>query len=643
MKQSNSQAMSFGPDQRVQFMQIPPLDVLGMLRMAWHGKWLIMASTVMAIACGTYYAFEMKGPQFAAVATLQLDARQAHLGDVADQLQTPATDAASLNTEVTILTTDSILEQVISQLDLGNDPEFNRYLTPISPFAVNSIRGQIRQFLSGTTDAPPDASAIAQKTVQNLRGRLSAQRPRDTYLFQITARSSDPDKAAAIANSAATAYISAQLDAQATAADAAISWLGQRVATLKAQLEQQEIAVTNLIATAQVQEETALDVLSTAVMAVDEERAAAFASLASYNQKNDTSARDDATIAQISTQISEIDARSARLRGRLAAQSTGIVALQQMQREADATRNLYQSFLARLQETQVQRGLAYPDSRLIAPATAGHYVGPQKTLLISAAGLLGGLIGLAFVVAGYITRKGVLHPLELRQKTDKPVFASFSEAETRLEGIVGPDRQISPAMRKVRAGLMRTTGEEGPQVVMITSSTCGEGAAALAVALAQGTGSGGQRTLLMLADPKSDSLKKIFASTESQPSPRTEDAISFPSLDFEVLSDSKVESVFSNGFGVQLDKLRGQFDNIVILAPPVLTASDTQLLAHYADVVIYAVRWEKTPLSAVQRGLDTLEQNSTVPMGLALTRTNGRKMRRYAAIAGAPILGLEIA
>ena len=36
MKQSNSQAMSFGPDQRVQFMQIPPLDVLGLLRMAWQ-------------------------------------------------------------------------------------------------------------------------------------------------------------------------------------------------------------------------------------------------------------------------------------------------------------------------------------------------------------------------------------------------------------------------------------------------------------------------------------------------------------------------------------------------------------------------------------------------------------------------------
>jgi len=92
-----------------------------------------------------------------------------------------------------------------------------------------------------------------------------------------------------------------------------------------------------------------------------------------------------------------------------------------------------------------------------------------------------------------------------------------------------------------------------------------------------------------------------------------------------------------------LGTLRGQFDSIIIHAPPVLTASDTQLLAHYADVVIYAVRWEKTPLSAVQRGLDTLEQNSTVPIGLALTRTNSRKMRRYAAIAGAPILGLEIA
>ena len=643
MRRLTSPAPPYGSGDPAQYEQIPPLDVAGMLRVLWHGKGVIALGSALAVVCGMIYAFEMTGPQFAATATLQVDARQAHLGDVSDQWETPATDPASLNTEVTILTSDSILLQVIAEQNLLDDPEFNRYLTPLSPFALNSIRGQVRQFLSGMKDVPPDAAAITQKTVQNLRGRLSAQRPRDTYLFQITAHSRDPDKAAAIANSAATAYIAAQIDAQDEAADAAIAWLSKRVAALRTQLEGQENAVSDMIATVQVQEETALDMLSATVLAVDEERATVVASLAIYDRATATSAREVAAIAQLRNQIAEIDARRARLHGQLAWQSTGIVALQQMQREANATRVLYQSFLARLQETQVQRGLVYPDSRLVTPATAGHYVGPQKTLLVGAAGLLGALLGLAFVAAQHITRKGVFHPRDLRQKTGYPVFASLPERRLHRGVKQRADQPFTPEMRKVRAGLLQVTGLVIPQVIMVTSSTRDEGATALAVALAQSAVADGRSTLLLLTDPENGEIERLLGASESHPSAHADGAVSYPALGLEVMPDHCTKNVLSADFAQQLDSLRERFECIVLLAPPVLVAPETQLLVHGADAVTYAVRWAKTPLPAVQRGLEILEQGAEKPTGLVLTRTHLRKMRRFAAVAGVPIPELEMA
>ena len=634
------------PLEALPYDQIPPLDVLGMLRVVWHGKWMIVATTMLAIICGGFYAFKIAQPQFAATATLQMDAQPAQLGDVSQHWPNPATDLASLNTEVKILTSDSILARVIAQQDLISDPEFNRYLTPASPFALNALRGRLRQAITGTKDGLPDPAAIAQKTVENLRGRLSANRPHDTYIFQITARSRDPDKAAEIANSAAAAYLGAQIDAKDAAADAAITWLAQRVETLRAQLERQEIAVTDLIATVQIQQDTGLDTLSTAVLAVDEERARVAATLAMHSATTNASVREVAEVAQLRAQIGEIDARRARLLGQLSAQSTGLVALQQMQREADATDVLYQSFLARLQETRVQRGLEYPDSRIVAPATAGQYIGPRKVLILVVAGAVGGLFGLMLVAIRHMTRKGMLHPQDLRHQTGKPVFAQLPDklrSPKRLRRMLqgGGMHILSPAMRNIIVGLMVAGDGSAPQVILLTATTTGEANSALAMAMARAMSKDTKEVLLIHADPKHRERAQLFpalASTTSANEPVIDKA-----LGCDLLGFGDEDRIMDAGFADSLAAFRKDYAHIIILAPPVVAAAETLLLARHADAIIYAVRWAKTPAAAVLHGLQMLEQASGAPIGLVLTKTRLRKMRRYAAISGTRFAALELA
>ena len=632
-----------GPSEVLPYDQIPPLDVLGMLRVAWHGKWVIIATTMFAIICGGYYAFKMAQPQFAATATLQMDAQPAQLSDVSQHWPNPATDLASLNTEVKILTSDSILARVITQQDLISDPEFNRYLTPASPYTLNAFRGRLRQAITGANEGFPDQTAIAQKTLENLRGRLSANRPRDTYIFQITARSGDPFKAAAIANSAADAYLGAQIDAKDAAADAAITWLTQRVETLRAQLERQEIAVTDLIATVQIQQDTGLDTLSAAVLAIDEERARAATTLATFDETTNASVREVAEVAQLRAQIGEIDARRARLLGQLAAQSTGLVALQQMQREADATDVLYQSFLARLQETRVQRGLEYPDSRIVAPATAGQYVGPRKVLIVVVASAVGGLLGLMLVTIRHLTRKGVLHPQDLRQQTGRPVFAQMPDglhSAKRLRRLLqnGGTQVLSPLLRKLKVGVMVAGNGHAPQVILLTATTTDEGHITLAMVMARALSTDAQKVLLIHADPENRTSAQCFPTLVNGADTAFDEV-----LGCDLLGIGSVDSVIDAEFADRLAALRKTYAHILILAPPVVAAAETLLLARYADAVIYAVRWAKTPVAAILHGLEMLEQATDAPIGLVLTKTRLRKMQRYAAISGSRIAALELA
>lgn len=637
------------PLDAVPYDQIPPLDVAGMVRVVWHGKWVILVAMAFAIICGGYYAFRMKQPQFAATATLQIDAQPAHLSDVSQHWPNPATDLASLNTEVTTLTSDRILARVITDLDLINDPEFNRYLTPASAFSLNTLRGRLRQMITGVTETPPDRAAIAQKTVQNLRGRLSATRPADTYIFRITARSGDAEKAARIANSAANAYIGAQVDAKDATAERAIAWLTQRVATLRAQLEQQERAVTDLIGTVQIQEDTGLDTLSAAVLAVDEERAQAASSLATIAALTNASPRQTAEAAQLTDRIAEIDARRARLHGQLTAQSNGLGALQQMQREAEATRVLYRSFLARLQETQVQRGLEYPDSRLVAPATTGYYTGPRKTLILVVATVVGGLFGLMLVAIGHMTRTGVLHPEDLRIQTGRPVLAQVP-GQPRHAGrfrqmlLAGGSHPLSPAVRKIKAGLIVDAGGRLPQVILCTATTSGEGTATLAMAMARGMGAADGKVLLVHAAPDSRAGLAFFPTLTGRTADNAfEDPLFDPALGCDLLGLQDLETVIDAGFAGKLADLRKRYVHIVILAPPVAASPETLLLAGHADAIVYAVRWVKTPVDAVLHGLQMITQASDAPLGQVLTKTHPRKMRRFAASSGSPFAALELA
>ncbi len=576
------------------FEPVAPLDVGRLVWVLWYGKWLIGACVALSVWLGGYYGFHLAQPRFAATVTLRVDPQPADLRDVSEHWPAPPTDLASLNTELAILTSDRILGQVVRQEDLLGDPEFNRYLSGVSPLSLTSIRDRMRQLISGNAPVAPDADAIFDKTVSNLRASLHAQHPGDTYLLELTAQSGDADKAARLANAVAAAYVAQQISDRDAAARADIAWLGARVAALRQQLQSQETEITALRATAQVQDTGGLDQLSDAVRQLEQHKAELSATLATFAENNALSAREVATRNQLANEFAAIEAQSARLAAQLAAQSAGLATLQQTQRETEATRVLYEAFLVRLQETQVQRGLDAADARILAPATSGRYVGPRKILLVEVAALLGLLTGIGLVAVRHLTRRGVLHPQMLAGITGQPPAAMLDVV----------DMQAGAARTQValRASLVLANRRTMPQVVLIS----GCDSTAVTALLTQGTD---QNPLIVSIAP-TDSQQPVG-----------------PHVTHRQL---KTDELFETDLLTQrIDAWRKTHGLIAIDAGDSNTDTQAALLAAHADLCLLTVRFASTPTERISTAYAQLRAAAPTPVITVLTRVNPRKLREF--------------
>lgn len=159
-----------------------PADPLSFVALAgiMARRWrLFLGVTASCIAASVAAAFLIP-PRYAAVAQLMIDPRP-HLPAAATESRNIAQpDATLVDTEVQLVTSHSVLEAVAKQLHLGADPDF-----------------------AAPANSPRPSAAVTSK----LGRALDVGRQGLTYMVSIRAHSSEPDKAAAIANAVAEEYL----------------------------------------------------------------------------------------------------------------------------------------------------------------------------------------------------------------------------------------------------------------------------------------------------------------------------------------------------------------------------------------------------------------------------------------------------
>lgn len=598
---------------------IAPLDIWGLIKTLWRGKWVILLATSIAVILAGYYAFAIAGPRYAATTTLHIDTNRFTLAD------TGARAPVNLNTQVAIITSRHLLDQVIDQLGLEEGPAFNRYLTPISPWSLAGLRTALRNQISGVDAGPPDAAAIRAKTVENLRDVIAVRTQLDSAVLSITVTSGHADMSAKIANALADIYLADQVNAQFSTTEAAVSWLSEKVFELQVDLAAKETAITDLIARAQISDEATLDAISRQALETDTRLQDARAALSKLD--NDTplvaaNVGDDSQ--QLSNQIAALELFRANLSKQLADQSAGMVALQQLRRDADATRVLYETFLTRLQDVSLQSGLSSPQNRILNAAEPGRYVAPRKMLILAMAGFVGAAFGIMLVFLRDNYRPGLLSAVDLAQATGLPVLTQL------------PAKGLQQAPAQDAARTLRSTilhmDDDPAQTILCTASTTDEGQKETAFLLAQTLMGLGKSVLLFDGDLRqaknAEDLRSIFDGQTNlneaiKPDPRWHVDVMTTTCG----AHHPTDLFCSQGFNTLLHQLRERYDFVVIAGPPVLPTPDALMIAQYSDAVIYTVRSGKTHVQPLHAGLRALRGVQADVSGLVLT---GVDLRHHA-------------
>ncbi len=647
------------------------VDFAAHITRLWAGRWVLAVFALFGCLAGGIYVSFIAKPEFRATAALVLETRSEQVVDLDSVVGGLSKDLPALNTEVEVLKSRKLLGEVVDTLELMQDAEFNPSLSEKSFIA--RLKAKIKP-ARGTETV--DDITIRNRAVTRLKKRTSVTNVPLSLVFLVDVTSDSPDKSAQIADAIAEAYVSQQISVKYEATEQAVGWLTERVSDLSLALKASENEIEVFRTHSDVLGPQSVDQLDRQLKAIREsisDQSEAYEAAVMQLQQSEKSqaetekpAASSASLVRTTATglVTQLRARVARAQNRLTALKAAEVELaseltkqtnewhqyQELVREAESSRLLYENFLGRLKETSVQQGLQRPDSRILSNAVRPDQPAfPQKSRILGMSAVLGIFAGIGLLILQDMLRKGFRDIATLQSDTGLTVLGQVPELEgvTRSELLSKlasePASPASEAVRNIRTSLLMARLDDPPKVVMITSSVAEEGKTILSFALAQNLAALGQRVLLIECDFKRPSFERIMRSERKQGllsvlTTRSELKSTLLSdgetgldiLPCETTSPTSADLFSSKQFEHLIATARETYDHIVLDTPPVLFCPDARVISRVSDAVLFTLRWRHTSRRQFADGLAALQTVHANVAGIVTTRT-GEEATNYQA------------
>lgn len=339
-------------------------------------------------------------------------------------------------------------------------------------------------------------------------------------------------------------------------------------------------------------------------------------------------------------------------RGTLAGNNQALVRLNELERTAEASRTLYESYLNRYKETSSQQGIEESDARIVSKAAIPTGQSSPKVPLNLALGLvlalgagLGAVVLAEMLDAGLATAEDVEQRLGVSYLGAIPLLSSVAEgrASAPIDYVVEkPLSSFAEAFRNLRASVMYSRLGESVKVVAVTSALPGEGKTTTSVCLARSAAQQGHRVLLVDCDLRRRSVNRLMA---KEPAKGLIEVLAGEATLDEVLEIDGVTGVRilplakssltpKDVFGSAamdrlLEELRRSYDLVILDTAPILPVADTRVLAPKTDAVVFLARWRKTPEHAIQNAFRQLLGTGAHVGGVALTQVDMKLQQKY--------------
>jgi len=344
-------------------------------------------------------------------------------------------------------------------------------------------------------------------------------------------------------------------------------------------------------------------------------------------------------------------------RDELVTNNRALVRLRELEREAEASRTLFESFLNRFRQTSEQDDLATADARIVARAPVPVSPSSPNWMLNLAFGLiLAGMAGAGVIILlevfdnGVRTEADVERELGVGHIASVPMLARarFGRKKGGGEGHPydyireNPLSGIAESFRVIRSAILLSNLDKAHTVVAITSALPGEGKTTTTYSLGRISAMSGSKTIILDCD-----LRRRLLTQAAAPDAKKgfmEVLAGECMLDDVLVDDAEpglhilpaVESQFtprdlfsSGAFKSLLAVLRQRYDLVLIDTAPVLAVTDTRVIASRADAVVVNVKWKSTPREAAASAIDILRDVNANVLGVALSQVDMNAQARY--------------
>jgi capsular exopolysaccharide synthesis family protein len=667
-------------------------DLLMTVISLFRRRYLTMLLVTAGVFAAAIVLILMMSPKYDAVAMVRLDPSRNPLANAQSQSQGLSDEA--IETEVGVLSSIELAQEVSRRLKLDRDPEFTEdFNKPGGP----QTKGE-------------RANAIALELMRN----LSVSREKLTYMLSVRYRASDPVKAATIANTFAEAYLDTRVGVSMGTAGKQVDFFKARLQELSNELNTADARIAQYRAQAGIVEggsagtitDQQVAPLSTQLATAESDAAAARSNLGAARAQisrggldavsevrtspvitqlrtaradivrnlTDIQSRDGENhpemikareqLTQIDKQIQDeaaraigslqatadaADARAGTLRSRLGAlearqaqNNRAAVNVTSLERDAANKRAAYDRLAAlsadstqAAQNSIAQAVIADRAQPPIAPTS------PNKPLLASLGLVIALALGIGTIVTQEMLSGGLNTVADVEGQFGIPVVASIPAmrkvSKPADDLIREPTTMFAEALRNARASILGVRTNSSSRVVAITSALPSEGKSTTALSFARILAMHGSKALLIDCDVRKATLQSLVEKKspkdlvevlqgKAQPS----EAIiqdEQPGLALMMVNepDFSGQDLFSgNAMVGLLEKLRDRYDVIVMDLPPVMGVADARFLSAIADVVTFVIKWNSTPISAVDASLNRLKSDRANVVGAIYTMVDPR-------------------
>src|SRR5580658_10043466 len=324
-----------------------------------------------------------------------------------------------------------------------------------------------------------------------------------------------------------------------------------------------------------------------------------------------------------------------------------------LKRDLESYRTLYEGLLEKIKEAGVSAGLKSNNFRIVdsarVPIAPIEPNIPRNLAFAFMLGLTSG-VGLAFLLEGLdntvrtteqaqmISGFPPLGMIPMGSRTAREganakrlVIATSKEA-VELVSKVRPQSQMAESYRALRTSLLLSNLGAPPKVIMITSALPQEGKTTTSINCAVVLAQKGVRVLLIDADLRRPSIHKTLgmgprsglsnvltgSSTLEQTITRTSILPNLDILPAGTPPPNPAELLASTNMRDVLEKMRAEYDHVVVDTPPTLSVTDAVVLSPRADSIVLVIRSGQTTKQALRRSRDILMQVNAKVSGVLL-------------------------